>query len=299
MKVNPYYPLRLIPSSKLVDYDSEEASDYVDKLVSEVSKKLEVNQTTSKLEGSFVGKVTKFKADVYEPESSSIYRTISTTATYDEDLSMLSRTELEALVISLRKELKYYAELNTTQTQQINTLRSEIDKLSQSKPVSSKSFIVNNKTPRREQSTSVMLKTEMYSSNSPSPAKERIGKYVSKDSVPYEDYEFWKTSEDKNEPDPNCFKDLAQNKELWIVNAEKMLKSSTPGPHFASKTGIKANPLTRSPALKFASKDKLGHITQKHSVLSTRGGGNFHAISRQVQLINQYSSSNPRGRSFN
>jgi hypothetical protein len=299
MKVNPYYPLRLVPSSRLVDQDREDATEFVDKLVSEVSKKLEVNQITSKHEGSFVGKVTKYKADLYEPEPSSIYKTISASATRDEDLRMLSRSDLEALVTSLRKELKYYKDLSTAQTQHIATLRSENDKMIKSKPVSSKSFIVYDKKPLRDESSFEMLRTEMYSSNSPSPVKERIGKYISKDSVPYEDYEFWKSSEDKNEPDPNCFQDLAQNKELWIVNAENMLKSQSPGPNMTTKSGIKANALTRSPVLRFASKDKLGYIKQKNPILSNRGGGNFHAVSRQVQLINQYTSQNPRGRTFN
>jgi len=299
MKANPYYPLRLVPSNKLVDQDREDASDFVDNLVSEVGKKLEVNQVTYRHEGSFVGKVTKYKADVYEPEPSSIYKTISTSAVCDEDLHMLSRSELEVLVTSLRKELKYYKDLSSSQTQHIATLRSENDKFMKTKPVSSKSFIVYDKKPRRDESSFEMLRTEIYSSNSPSPVKERIGKYISKDSVPYEDYEFWKSSEDKNELDPNCFKDLAQNKQLWIVNAEKMLKSQSPGTNVTSKSGIKANALTRSPVLRFASKDKLGYITKKNPIHSNRGGGNFHAVSRQVQLINQYTSKNPRGRTFN
>ena len=296
MKENLYYPLRLVPMSKLVDQNTEDASEFVDKLISEVGNKLEVNQTKSKLEGSFVAKVTKYKADAYEPEP---YKYISTSAACDEDLSMLSRNELEALVASLRKSRKYYKDLSAQQTLQIAKLKSEIDKMIEPKPVTSKSFIVYEKKPLRDESSFEAYTTEMYSSNSPSPAKERIGKYVSKDTMPYDDYEFWKSPEDKNEPDPNCFQDLAQNKELWIVDAEKKLQSVSPRPPFPSKTGIKANPLTRSPVLRFASKDKLEHITHRHPILSTRGGGNFHVVSRQVQLINQYTYKNPRGRTFN
>ena len=144
----------------------------------------------------------------------------------------------------------------------------------------------------------MFLKSEINSSNSLSPPKELTSKVISKDSVPYEDYEFWKSSDEKSEPDSNCFQDLAENKELWIVNAEKMLNTSKNSPDSTTKPGIKANALTRSPVLKYAAKDKLGHMTKKPSALSNRNVGKSLSTSRQVHLMNQYGSFNPKLRAF-